>query len=438
MGIGNRYNFLGLIRFALPTICMMIVYSIYTVIDGIFIGRFVGGNALAATNIVYPMINLALGVTIMFASGGSAVVAKTLGEQQPQLARQRFTLLVTAACLLVGCLAAIALLFLPFWIRLLGATELLYDDCYVYAWWMMLFSPFMTAGMLFNYFFIVAGKPNYSFYNSLAGGFTNILFDYLLICVWGMGVEGAALATAFGYVVSAAFGVYYFAYASSILHFSRFVIDVRLIARAAYNGLSEMVSQISTGITTYAFNYFLLLYAGETGVAAITIILYVEFLIVAIFIGFSSGVSPVISYWYGANDASELRTVIKNCYKFILVVSGIAYILAQGLAEPMARLFTDDMQVREMTINGFRLFAVDFLFSGICLLTSGVFTALSDGRSSALVSLARNLIGNIICMVVLANFLQLTGIWLAVPMSSFLTMFLAIYLCKTELKKYSI
>lgn len=438
MGIETRYTFFGLIKFALPTICMMIFYSIYTVIDGIFIARFVGSNALAATNIVYPLINLMLGIAIMFASGGSAVVAKTLGEQRQKLASQRFSLIVTAACLITVCFAAAALIFLPFWVRLLGATDLLYNDSYVYAWWIMLFSPFMAAGMVFNAFFIVVSRPKYSFYNSLVGGSVNIIFDYILIVELGMGVKGAALATAFGYITSALVGFCYFSYASAKLRFCKFAVNIKIVMRAAYNGLSEMVSQLSTGVTTYAFNYFLLLYAGESGVAAITIILYVEFLIVAIFIGFASGVAPVISYWYGAKDVKELRSVINNCYKFIIIISGVAFLLAQILAEPMARLFTEVEQVREMTVSGFRLFSADFLFSGICLLTSGVFTALSNGNISTLVSLSRNLIGNILCMVVLAALLQLNGVWLAVPASSFITMFLAVYLYRTELKKYGI
>lgn len=433
--IGKKFNFFSLVRFAFPTICMMVFFSLYTVIDGIFVSRYVGEDALAAVNIVYPMINITIGLAIMFATGGCAIVAKTMGEGNLPLAKQRFSSIIAVATAFGIGLAAISLLFLTPCITFLGATPVLLQYCYDYAQIMMAFAPVMILKLLFDYFFVAAGKPSFGFYNALLGGITNIALDWLLIAYFDFGIKGAAWATVIGYALPAAMGLFYFGFGKNPLRFSKFAIETNVLLKTCSNGSSEMVTQLSLGLTTYLFNILMLRYIGEAGVTAITIVLYAEFLLTAIFLGFSSGVAPIISYHYGSANREELKKILRNCYKFILLLSGISFAFAQGYAEPLILIFTGaDSAVYPIALRGFRLFAFSFLFVGFTILSSSVFTAFSNGKTSALISFMRNCALLVFYMLLLPMIFKLDGIWLAVPITDATAIFVSAYF----IRKYRI
>lgn len=426
--IGKKFTFFSLVRFAFPTICMMVFFSLYTVIDGIFVSRYVGEDALAAVNIVYPMMNITIGLAIMFATGGCAIVAKTMGEGNLPLAKQRFSSIFAVATVFGVGAAILSLLFLTPCITFLGATPALLQYCYDYAQIMMAFAPVMILKLLFDYFFVAAGKPSFGFYNALLGGVTNIVLDWLLIAYFDFGIKGAAWATVIGYAIPAAMGLFYFSLGKNTLQFSKFNIETRILVKACSNGSSEMVTQLSLGLTTYLFNLLMLKYIGEAGVTAITIVLYAEFLLTAIFLGFSSGVAPVISYHYGSANRNELKKILRNCYKFIFILSIVSFLCAQWYADPLISIFTgSDSAVYPIARSGFQLFAFSFLFVGITILSSAVFTAFSNGKISALISFMRNCSLLVFFMLLLPFLFGLNGIWLAVPVTDATAIFISAY-----------
>ena len=289
--LAKHFSLGGLLRFAAPSVGMMLVISIYTVTDGIFIGRYAGSLALAASNIVYPALNLVFGLSIMLSSGGSALVAKTLGEGYAALARSRFTLLAVVGAALGILLAGAVFLFMEPILTLLGASPELYADCRVYLSANMFFAPFVVLMIIFNAFYIADGRPVQGFFVSLTAGLVNIGLDYVFLAHFGMGIFGAGLATGLSDVVAAVLGLVYFSRYSRTLAFERFSFVVRPLFQALYNGSSEMVTQLSVGITTYLFNLVTFSYAGADGVAAISVILYAEMLLTAILMGFANGVA---------------------------------------------------------------------------------------------------------------------------------------------------
>ena len=303
---------------------MMLVLSIYTVTDGIFIGRYAGSLALAASNIVYPALNLVFGLSIMLSSGGSALVAKTLGEGDAALARSRFTLLAVVGAALGILLAGTVFLFMEPILALLGASPELYADCRAYLSANMFFAPFVVLMIIFNAFYIADGRPVQGFLVSLTAGLVNVGLDYVFLAHFGMGIFGAGLATGISDVVAAVLGLVYFSRYSRTLAFERFSFAVRPLFQALYNGSSEMVTQLSVGITTYLFNLVTFSYAGADGVAAISVILYAEMLLTAIFMGFANGVAPVFSYQFGAKGYAELLRLLRLSLGIIFLVLGQA------------------------------------------------------------------------------------------------------------------
>lgn len=413
--IARDFRFLSFLKFTIPTICMMVLFSLYTIVDGIFVARYVGERALAATNIVYPMLNVVLGVAIMFATGGCAFVAKTMGEGKLEAARKRFTFIVIAAALLGSFIAAVFVIFLEPIIYFLGATAALYAYSSDYAAIMSIFAPVIILKIVFDYFFVAAGRPKLGLYNAILGGVSNILLDYLFIAVWGWGIQGAAWATVIGYSLPCAVGLVYFAFSKHALHFVRPEIEWKTLTVTCGNGYSEMVTELSLAVTTFLFNFMMLKYLGEDGVAAITIILYAEFLLTAVYLGFSSGAAPIVSYNFGARDRERLKRLMRYGYCSIMASSVVSFLLAQIFAVPLVSLFVDPgTAVYEITLFGFRLFAVSFLLSGFNIFSSGMFTAFSNGRTSAILSFCRNFAFILLFMAVLPAAFGANGIWLVV------------------------
>ncbi len=322
--LGRHFKFLSLLRFALPSIGMMVVTSLYTVTDGIFIGRFAGSDALAASNIVYPAINFVLGLAIMMASGGSALVAKNIGEGKLETARRLFSMLAAVTASIAVFLALLAFLAGDELFFLLGSSENLLADCRAYLYALLPFYPFAALMILFTAFFIADGRPAQGFIVSILAGLTNATLDYLLLAHLGLGIAGAGLATGIADLLAAIIGITYFSRYSRLLRFTMPALEWRALGRAVYNGSSEFVTQLSVGITTFLFNIITFRYAGADGVAAISIILYAEMLLTSVYMGFVTGTAPIFSYHFGARTVQELLHLVKLS---LTIIAGFACFL---------------------------------------------------------------------------------------------------------------
>lgn len=421
--LARTHTLWSLLRFALPSIGMMLVISLYTVVDGIFIGQYAGSNAIAASNIVYPGINLTIGLAIMIASGGSALVAKTLGEKDPALASRRFTMLLFATLGIDLLVVALILLFLPQVLAFLGATPVLYDDARFYLGIMTSFAPALTLLLFFNYFYIADGAPKLGFAASTISGILNGVLDYVFLAHFHWGIVGAAFATGIGYLAAAAVGFIYFTHYSKTLHFVRPRLGLsalRDLGQTMFNGSSELVTELAIGITTFLFNTVTFLYAGEDGIAAITVILYTEMLMTSILMGFSTGIAPIFSYQFGAKNGRALRRLMRQALKVLALFGLLSFAASQLFGDTIVELFLPQGgHVAEITEQGFILYSFSFLLVGFNLFTSGFFTAISNGPVSALSSFVRNLAAIVVFLLILPHFLGLTGVWLAVPAADF-------------------
>ena len=417
---------------------MIIFMSLYTVVDGIFVSRLVGSDALSAVNIVWPVLSVSNALGIMLASGGSAVIATKLGEGKSKTARENFSFLVVTGLMISLLLLFATFLFLDPIVWALGSNQALYDYCCDYLKFSILFAPACMLQNLFQCFFVTAGKPGLGLSLTVIAGLANAFFDYFLMGTLGMGVRGAALATGIGQMIPAIAGLIYFFCTghstdskeadSNHLFFSRFHFDGPVLVNSCINGSSEMVSNLSNAVVTYLFNIVLMRLAGEDGVAAITIILYGQFLFNALYLGFSIGVGPVISFNYGAKNKRRLQTVYKICTAFVLLSSLIIGAAAFFSADFISAVFVEKgSDTFLLTSTGFSIFAVNYLFSGYNIFSSGLFTALSDGKTSAILSLSRTFVLILISLLVFPQILGITGVWIAVPIAEFMTLFLSVY-----------
>ncbi len=410
---------------------MMVFLSLYTIIDGVFVSRFVGQNALSAINITLPLVSLTYGIAIMFATGGSAIVAKKFGEGKSDEGKQNFSLIVGCSVIIGIILMIIELLCLPTILKFLGATENLYSYCYNYAFIITLFTPFAMLKSLFDYFMITANQPKLGLINTVIGGITNIILDYLFIAVFKMGISGAALATGIGLLIPAIIGLIYFMNQKNYLHFTKPKLNWQVIVQSMMNGSSEMVTNLSTAVTTLLFNLMMIKYLGEDGVAAMTIVLYAQFLLMSVYLGFASGAAPLISFSYGENNTQQLKQLIKYSYRFILIASLATFVLALILASTIIKIFTGgETEVYHITLNGFRLFSMSFLPIGINIFASSMFTAFSNGKISAIISVLRTLVLVIIGIIILPIFFDVNGVWLTIPFAELLTLIVAVSLTK--------
>lgn len=420
--LARQFTLPSLMRFALPNIIMMVFLSMYTIVDGMFISRYVGTLALSAVNMTYPLNCVEMALGIMLASGGSAVIARQLGEGAQTDARHNFSfLLVVSVCISLVFLLAGIFTLKPI-VHALGASEAQFELCCTYARILLLFSPAFFLQTAFQTLFITAGRPGLGLAATVGGGLTNIVLDYVFIARLYWGIAGAAVATGLGYLVPAVAGLVFFAWnRRGTLFFVRPRADWRMLLFACANGSSEMVTNIANAITTYLFNLIFLHYWGEDGVASITIVLYFQFVFTAVFFGFSMGVAPVFSYKYGAQDAPQLHRLFRYCIGFILLCSVFCTVLSLLVIRPCLMLFTDaGSHVFAITIAGFPIYAVSFLFMGVSIFASSLFTAFSDGRVSAIISFARTLVFLVGMLLLLPMLLGEVGVWLAVPAAELL------------------
>lgn len=436
--LAREFHTVSLIKFALPNIGMMIFLSLYTIVDGMFISRLVGTTALSAINMSFPLNSLQMAIGIMLGTGGSAIIARRQGEGRADEARQNFTMLVTVAALVGLCFAVLGNIFLDPILRVLGTSELQWADCRIYTLIQLAFAPMLFLQTSFQTLFVTAGKPGLGLLTSVGGGITNMVLDWLFIGPMNMGVAGAAIATCLGYCVPSVIGlVYFFRNRSGSLFFVPFKFDGATLAAACGNGSSEMVSNIANAVTTFMFNMLFMRYRGEDGVAAITIAMYFQFVFTAVYFGFSMGVAPVISYKFGERNIPQLGRIFRICMTFVLACSLGAYLLSWVTLEPALTLFTPrGSGVYEIAMSGFPIYAVSFLLMGTSIFASSLFTALSDGLVSAIISFSRTLVFLAAMLLILPLILEELGIWLAVPVAEGLGVMVSVYFLFKGRKKY--
>ncbi|MCM1989031.1 MATE family efflux transporter [Oceanirhabdus seepicola] len=424
-------------KFVLPPILSMLFLSLYTIMDGIFVSHKVGSDALASINIVLPMINLLCGIGVMFATGGSALISISLGEKNLNEANNRFTLILLFSLIIGVMFSTLGLVFNERIFSLLGATETLMIYCKSYGIIILLCAPFYILKMVFEYFTRVDGAFNFSLLASLLGGLIDLILNYVFIFQLNFGIKGAALSTLIGAAFSTILCALYFISKKSTLKYVKPSLDLRLLKDTIYNGSSEMVTQLSAAITTLFFNYIALKYAGENGVAAITIILFIQFVMTSVYLGHIAGVSPVISFNYGAENSIKIKEYHTYSKVFVMISSIIIFILCFAFSPFIVKIFISETNiVYTLTLNGLRIFAFSFLATGLNIYTSGLFTALSNGKTSALLSFSRTFIFCIIGFLLLPNFFKLNGLWLVVPFAEFSSLFVSLFFLKRNKKVY--
>lgn len=427
----------SLIRFALPTIISMVFMSVYMMTDGVFVARLINTTALSAVNIIMPLIMVSVALGMMLATGGSAIIAKKMGEGNEQEARENFSMLIVVASVGGIILAALGLAFIDTLIRFLGANETVYQYCYDYAFTSLLLFPFGIIAMLFQVFFITAGKATLGMAISMIGGVVTVSLDYICIAMMNMGITGAAISTGVGYAVPGLIGLAYFIFnRKGTLYLVKPKMDVGVLLHSCANGASEMVTNLSQSVITILFNNILMRLAGENGVASITIILYVQGLLNSAFMGYSTGIAPIISYNYGKNDDTKLKKAYTISKRVIFITSVVIFAGALTFAGPLVSVFAPSATaVYDMALHGFRLFSFSFLFMGFSIFGSSMFTALSNGRVSAIISFLRALVFVVAAVLLLPMAFNLNGVWLAVPVAEVLGLLVtAYYINKLKVK----
>lgn len=434
--LSDHFTYGRLARFALPSIAMMIFTSIYSVVDGLFVSNFAGKEALAAVNLVFPLA-MALGsVGFMFGTGGAALVAKTMGEGDAVRANRLFSFIALAAFVIGVVLCAVGALALGPLLGALGATGSLMDQGLVYGFLLLGALPFFIIQNVFQSFFIAAEKPKVGLAVVVAAGVTNIALDYLFIGVLGWGIAGAALATATGQILAAAVSTAFFARSkTSRLRFARPEVDFRALGKTCVNGSSELMTEVAASVVSTLYNLQLMSLAGADGVAAYGVIMYVNFIFTAVFFGFAMGTGPIVSYHYGARNEGELKGLFRKSFTLVGVTGLVMVAASQLLAAPLVNVFVGyDPALAAMTLHGFRIYALSFLVVGFNVYGSAFFTALNNGKVSALISFMRTLVFETSTVMLLPIWWGIDGVWSAIIVAEVcalvLTVFFLVYLRK--------
>lgn len=415
--LSDSFSYRRLLRFVLPSVVMMIVTSIYSIVDGFFVSNFVGKSAFAAVNFVMP-VTMALGAFgFMIGTGGSALVAKTLGEKETAKANQYFSLLIYATLIIGILLSTLGIIFLRPIAGFLGASGNLLDDCVLYGRILLMSNTAFMLQNAFQSFLVAAEKPSFGLVVSVLAGIMNMVLDFLLVYVLPWGLAGAAIATAASEILGAAIPFIYFCLAKDTpLHLTKTHFNRYALIKSCTNGSSEMLSNLAASFIGMLYNFQLMRLAGEDGVAAYGVIMYVGFIFAAFFFGFTIGSSPIISYHYGAGNRRELANLFRKCLVITVTASLMMTLSAELLVQPFSAIFVGyDAPLLAMTCQAGRLGAFAFLFMGCNVFGSAFFTALNNGFLSAVISFLRTLVFETAAVIVLPLWLDLNGIWLSLP-----------------------
>lgn len=436
--LSDHFTYKRLIRFILPSVFMIICTSVYSIVDGFFVSNYVGKTPFAAINLIMPVLMGMGTVGLMIGTGGSAVVSKSMGEGKRELANQYFSMLIYAALIAGIVISVLGLLFIRPVAALLGAEGILLDDCVLYARILFLAMPAFILQFVFQSFFVTAEKPELSLKITVAAGLVNALFDYLLIAVFPFGLAGAAIATALGQGIGGLVPIIYFIRKNdSPLRLVRTKLYGRTLALTCINGSSEMVTNLSSSLVNILYNFQLMRIAGENGIAAYGVIMYVNFIFMAIFFGYSIGSAPIISYHYGAGNHGELHNLFHKSICLLSMTGIVLFGVAELLSKPLVLLFVSyDAELLEMTVRGFRLYSCAFLIMGINVWGSAFFTALNNGAVSAVISFLRTLVFQTAVVLIFPLLWGIDGIWLSIVGAELLALIVTIIFLAARKKQY--
>lgn len=437
--LSDHFTYHRLLRFTFPSIIMMIFTSIYGVVDGFFVSNYVGKTSFAAVNLIMPVLMILGCVGFMFGTGGAALVAMTLGEKKEKRAREFFSMNVCVSALAGLVLAVLGMIFLRPIAILLKAEGQLLEDCILYGRIILSALPFFVLQYEFQCLFSTAEKPKLGLLVTVIAGCTNMLLDALFVAVFNFGVVGAAVATAMSQFVGGFIPILYFAKkrGESKLYLCRFHFDGKALLKACSNGASEFMSNVSFSLVGMLYNLQLIRFAGENGIAAYGVLMYVSMIFQAIFIGYAVGVSPIVGYHYGAQNHAELKGILKKS----LILTGIASVLmfaaGEGLARPLSKLFVGyDETLLSITLEAFFIYSFSFLLCGIPIFGSSFFTALNDGLTSALISFLRTLVFQVAFVLIMPEIWKLTGIWLSIVFAEVAAVVVTVCFLIGKRKKY--
>lgn len=436
--LSDHFNYKRLLRFVFPSIVMMVFTSIYGVVDGLFVSNYAGKTPFAAVNFIMPFLMLMGALGFMIGTGGSAIVSKTLGEGDDKKANEIFSMLIYITIGLGVIFTLFGLIFLRKIAILLGAEGEMLNYCVQYGKIILVTLTFFMLQNVFQSFFVTAEKPHMGLAVTIGAGVTNIFLDFLFVGVFKWGIEGAAAATAASQIIGGVIPlIYFFAKNSSLLRLTKAGFDGRIFVKTCTNGSSELMTNVSMSLVNMLYNYQLMKFAGENGVAAYGVIMYVNLIFIAIYIGYSIGIAPVIGFNYGAQKHMELKNVFKKSLILISVWSVILTAGAMLLAPFLSKVFVGyDAELFEMTKNGFRLYAVSFLIMGFNIFGSAFFTALNNGGVSAAISFLRTLLFQIVAVLLLPIWFGLNGIWISITVAEVMALIVTIVFFITNRKKY--
>ncbi len=436
--LSDHFTYPKLLRFALSPILMMVFTSIYGVVDGLFVSNFVGKVPFAAINLIMPFTMILGGLGFMIGTGGSALVAKTLGEGRREDADRYFTMMVLFTLIVGAAASAFGIAFMEPAARLLGATDSMVGDCVVYGRIVIAFTTAFMLQNVFQTFLSTAEKPKLGLVYTIAAGLTNMALDALFIAGFRWGVAGAALATGVSQCVGGVLPLFYFLRRnSSLLRLRRTRLEGRALLRACGNGSSELMSNVSGSLVGMLYNFQLLRFAGEDGVAVYGVLMYVSFIFIAIFIGYTVASTPVVGFHHGAANHAELKSLLKRSTVLMLLGGVGMMVLSWALARPLAQVFVGyDPELRDMTVHAFQVFSYSFLLAGFNIFVSSFFTALNNGAVSAIISFLRSLVFQVVCVLALPALLGLDGIWWSVTMADVFACVISVVFLAAKRKKY--
>ena len=436
--LSDNFSYKKLLIFTFPSVIMMIFTSIYGVVDGFFVSNYAGKTEFAALNFIMPFLMILGAVGFMFGAGGSALIAKTLGEGDKEKASRLFSLFVYATIVCGVVFAVPGIIFLRPVASVLGAEGQMLDFCVIYGRIILAALPFLMLQVEFQTLFITAEKPQLGLVVTVISGVANMLLDWLFLAIFDWGLVGAAWATAISQSIGGILPIFYFAAKNtSLLRLTKFKYDGGALLRACTNGCSELLGNVSMSLVGMLYNIQLINIAGENGVSAYGVLMYVNFVFLSAFIGYATGVAPVIGFHYGAGNHTELKSLLRKSIVIISTCSVCMFVLSELLASPLSTLFIGyDKELYSLTHRGFVIYSFSFLFSGIAIFGSAFFTALNNGPVSAIISSLRTLVFQVATVIILPIFLGIDGIWLSVVIAELLAVMLTVSLIVLKKKKY--
>ena len=438
--LSEHFTYKKIFRFALPSIVMMVFTSIYGVVDGTFVSNFVGKTPFAAVNLVWPFLMILGAFGFMIGTGGSALVAKTLGEDKKEDANRYFTMLITLVIILGLLLTILGLIVIRPLSSALGASGQMLEDCVTYGRTLVIFNTAFMLQSVFQSLFITAEKPRLGLIMTVIAGLTNMVLDALFIAVFKWGLVGAALATGLSQCIGGVLPLIYFMSPKNdtALKFVKTKLEGTVLLKACANGVSELMTTVSSSLVSMLYNFQLMRLAGQNGIAAYGAVMYVEFAFVAVFIGYSIGTAPIVSYHYGAGNNNEVKNMLQKSFKIMSILGITMMVLAQMLASPLAKVFVGyDKELFDMTVHGFRLFSFYFILAGINIYSSSFFTALNNGIISAIISFSRTLGFETLSVIILPIFFKLDGVWMAITVAEICAFVISMSFLISKREKYN-